>query len=44
MDRTQRLVFLDPANFPAALNNGVPFLETNQAYGSLDLNYLPPTR
>jgi iron complex outermembrane receptor protein len=41
MDRTQRLVFLDPANFPAALNNGVPFLETNQAYGSLDLNYLP---
>jgi iron complex outermembrane recepter protein len=41
MDRTQRLVFLDPANFPGALNNGVPFLETNQAYGTLDLNYAP---
>jgi iron complex outermembrane recepter protein len=41
MDRTQRLVFLDPANFPAALNNGVPFLETNQAYGTFELNYSP---
>jgi iron complex outermembrane receptor protein len=36
-----RVVSLDPADFPAALNNGVPFLETHQAYGTLDLNYRP---
>ena len=41
LDRDERLVFLDPADFPAALNNGVPFLETNQQYGTLELNYLP---
>ena len=41
LSRTERLVFLDPATFPEALNNGVPFLETNQAYGTLDLNYSP---
>ncbi len=36
-----RVVNLDPADFPEALNNGVPFLETHQAYGTLELNYLP---
>jgi iron complex outermembrane receptor protein len=41
LDRNMRVLSLDPANFPAALNNGVPFLETHQSYGSLDLNYLP---
>lgn len=41
LDRTERVVSLDPADFPAALNNGVPFLETHQSYGTLDLNYLP---
>jgi iron complex outermembrane recepter protein len=41
LSRTERLVFLDPAAFPDALNNGVPFLETNQAYGTLELNYSP---
>lgn len=35
------LVFLDPADFPAALNGGVPFLQTNQAFGTLELNYNP---
>jgi iron complex outermembrane recepter protein len=39
LSKTSRLVFLDPAAFPVALNNGVPFLETNQVYGTLDLNY-----
>jgi iron complex outermembrane receptor protein len=39
LSRNEQLVFLNPANFPAILNNGVPFLETNQAYGTLDLNY-----
>ena len=41
LDRNMRVLSLDPADFPAALNNGVPFLETHQSYGTLDLNYLP---
>jgi iron complex outermembrane recepter protein len=41
LSRDLRVVFLDPNTFPAALNHGVPFLETNQAYGTLDLNYSP---
>jgi iron complex outermembrane receptor protein len=41
LDRTMRVLSLDPAAFPAALNHGVPFLETHQSYGTLDLNYLP---
>jgi iron complex outermembrane receptor protein len=40
LGRTERLVFLDPTAFPAALNNGVPFLQTNQVYGTLDLTYM----
>ena len=39
LSRDLRVVFLDPNAFPEALNHGVPFLETNQAYGTLDLNY-----
>ena len=41
LSRDERVVYLDPNTFPAALNHGVPFLETNQAYGTLDLNYSP---
>ena len=41
LDRTMRVLSLDPADFPPALNHGVPFLETHQSYGTLDLNYLP---
>ena len=41
LQRDLRLVFLDPAAFPDALNSGVPFLETNQAYGTLDLTWRP---
>ena len=41
LSRDERVVYLDPNTFPAALNRGVPFLETNQAYGTLDLNYSP---
>ncbi|MDB6162536.1 MAG: hypothetical protein JWO04_6242 [Gammaproteobacteria bacterium] len=41
LDRTMRVLSLDPADFPVALNHGVPFLETHQSYGTLDLNYLP---
>ena len=39
LSRDIRVTYLDPNNFPDALNHGVPFLETNQAYGTLDLNY-----
>lgn len=39
LSRDLRVVYLDPNAFPDALNHGVPFLETNQAYGTLDLNY-----
>lgn len=38
-DRIQRTVDLDPVAFPGALNNGVPFLETTQGYGTLELTY-----
>ena len=39
LSRTLRLVFLNAVNFPGVLNNGVPFLQTDQAYGTLDLDY-----
>jgi iron complex outermembrane receptor protein len=41
LDRISRTVYLDPAAFPAAMNGGVPFLETSQSYGTLELNYRP---
>jgi len=41
LDRLSRTVYLDPSAFPAALNGGVPFLETSQSYGTLELNYRP---
>jgi iron complex outermembrane receptor protein len=40
LDRNLRVLSLNPADFPLALNNGVPFLETHQSYGTLDLNYV----
>jgi iron complex outermembrane receptor protein len=41
LDRLSRTVYLDPIAFPGALNGGVPFLETSQSYGTLELNYRP---
>ena len=41
LQRDLRLTFLDPTDFPDALNDGVPFLETNQDFGSLELSYTP---
>lgn len=41
LQQNLRLTFLDPTDFPDALNGGAPFLETNQAFGSLELNYTP---
>jgi iron complex outermembrane receptor protein len=39
LDRISRTVALDPVAFPAALNDGLPFLETDQQYGTLNLDY-----
>jgi len=38
LQQNLRLTFLDPTDFPDALNDGVPFLETNQDFGSLELH------
>jgi iron complex outermembrane receptor protein len=39
LDRDLHVVYLDPAAFPNITNNGVPYLRTNQNYGTLELNY-----
>jgi iron complex outermembrane recepter protein len=39
IDRNMRIVDLDPAAFPGLFNNGRPFLQNEQTYGSLELNY-----
>ena len=36
-------VDLNPAAFPGILNNGTPYLMTDQRYGTLELNYRPTT-
>lgn len=41
LDRDFFLVDLDPAAFPAATNNGVPFFNLQQKFGTLELNYRP---
>jgi len=39
LDRTMRVVDMDPAAFPGVMNNGTPFLRNNQKFGTLELNY-----
>jgi iron complex outermembrane receptor protein len=39
LNRDLRLVYLDPAAFPGIPRGGTPFLENNQKYGTLELNY-----
>jgi len=39
MDRELNVVYMDPASFPGLANGGVPFLENNQLFGTLELNY-----
>ncbi len=42
IDRQFYMVDYNPASFPAGLaNNGAPYLETTQTYGTLELNYRP---
>jgi len=39
LNRTLHTVYMDPAAFPGIPNNGVSFLENQQRYGTLELNY-----
>ncbi|CAN7630895.1 TonB-dependent receptor [Phenylobacterium sp. LjRoot219] len=41
LDKHLRVVYMNPATFPGVPNNGVPFLENNQKYGTVELNYQP---
>jgi iron complex outermembrane recepter protein len=38
-DRTTNLVYMDPAFFPNIPNRGVPYLENEQNFGTLELNW-----
>lgn len=40
-DRNVNLVYLDPKAFPGVPNNGVPYLQDEQNFGTLELNYDP---
>jgi iron complex outermembrane receptor protein len=35
------VIDMDPASYPHIPNNGTPYLETTQTYGTLELNYRP---
>jgi len=39
LDRNMPLVDLDPAAFPGIPNNGTPYNETDQTFGTVELNY-----
>jgi len=41
LDRKVRIVSMNPANFPGIYNNGDPYNESRQRYGTLELNYRP---
>jgi iron complex outermembrane receptor protein len=41
LDRQVAIVDLDPAAFPGVRNGGVPYVESTQTYGTLELNYRP---
>lgn len=38
-DRVANQIYLDPASFPNLPNSGVPYLENEQNFGTLELNY-----
>jgi iron complex outermembrane recepter protein len=39
LDRTLRVVYMDPADFPGIGNNGVPSVDNRQRYATLDSTY-----
>lgn len=38
MNRELNIVHMDPAAYPGVMNDGVPFIDTNQKFGTLELN------
>ena len=40
-DRTLRVVDLDPNAFKGVMHEGVPFMESTQSFGTLEMNYRP---
>lgn len=38
-NRSLRIAYMDPAAFPGIPNGGVPYLQTKQDFGTLELNY-----
>lgn len=41
LSRNNYVVWMDPTAFPGIINNGVPVMESQQQYGTLELNYRP---
>jgi iron complex outermembrane receptor protein len=41
LSRNNRVVYMDPTYFPGIINNGVPFVESQQEFAILELNYRP---
>jgi iron complex outermembrane receptor protein len=41
LSRNNYIVWMSPAAFPGIINNGVPVMESQQQYGTLELNYRP---
>ena len=39
LDRDLHIVYMNPRFFPGITNNGVPYLENKQNFGTLELNY-----
>ena len=39
LDETVRIVDSDPAAFPGVRNNGIPFSDSRQRFGTLEINY-----
>lgn len=39
VDRYIHVIGVDPADFPTAYNNGIPFSQVKQGFGTLDINY-----
>jgi iron complex outermembrane receptor protein len=39
LNRSVRIVYMDPESFPGISNDGVPFILTKQKYSTLELNY-----
>lgn len=41
LSRNNRVVWMNPGDFPGIINNGVPFVDSKQEFAILELNYRP---